>query len=312
MFRELGINRAVFAAALNIVDSVPLQRRGRPGFVHSHKDRLLFLMAFLVSGTKGLKLMCFPRLVCPMAILRDLHEVAKSFLDPLTRNTIWFRHERADGLPLVSCVVDCTVVEINGPDLPFMQKDEYFSGKHKRHCLKKEVIVNVRSGTAAMVSAEYPGSVADIEVLRRHAADVNRMVGHTTMLADKGYRGDTNVPNCHVVNDAVEAEVVQRLVVERFFGRLKSLFMVFSRRWEFTGKYFSTYFNIACALTNLSILVSPLNQDDWEFNNNLLAKWEREEAERIRASQERTERRRVRRVVEREEMILGFLQRRII
>ena len=32
------------------------------------------------------------------------------------------------------------------------------------------------------------------------------------LLADKGYRGDTNVPNCHVVNDAVEAEVVQRLV----------------------------------------------------------------------------------------------------
>ena len=47
------------------------------------------------------------------------------------------KKERCDDIPTVSCVIDCTVVEIMGPDLPFNQKDEYYSGKHKRHCLKR-------------------------------------------------------------------------------------------------------------------------------------------------------------------------------
>ena len=37
---------------------------------------------------------------------------------------------------------------------------------------------------AAMISKENPGSVADIEVLCRHADEVNVMLGETKMLAD--------------------------------------------------------------------------------------------------------------------------------
>ena len=50
MFLGLQIDRAVFHAALNCVNSVPLRRRGRPGFVDSHRDKLLFLMVFLSTG----------------------------------------------------------------------------------------------------------------------------------------------------------------------------------------------------------------------------------------------------------------------
>ena len=42
MFETLAINKAMFEAALNIVDSVPLATRGRRSFVHSHRDTLLF------------------------------------------------------------------------------------------------------------------------------------------------------------------------------------------------------------------------------------------------------------------------------
>ena len=66
-------------------------------------------------------------------------------------------------------MVDCTVVEITGPALPFHDKVKYHSGKHKKQCLKKEVIVNVRSGTAAVISKDHPGSVSDITVLKLHA-----------------------------------------------------------------------------------------------------------------------------------------------
>ena len=308
MFADLNISQAVFHAALNIVNAVPLQRRGRPSFVHTHRDKLLFLFVFLTNGSKTLKTMCLPRLTSIPAILHDIHDSAIRFSGPLTRNTVLFRHERAEDRPIVSSVVDCTVVEINGPDGPFGQQDVFYSGKHKRHCLKKEVIVNVRSGMAAMISEEYPGSVADIEVLRRHAAEVTAMLGETKMLADKGYRGDAGVPNCQVISGTNDSETRQRLVVERFFGRLKNYFIVFSRRWELSPRCFSMFFDLACALTNITILVSPLNQEDWIFNNNLLLRWERQENERIARARRKREAQKTRREERDEVMVLSIIE----
>ena len=69
---------------------------------------------------------------------------------------------------------------------------------------QKEVVVNIVSGRAAMISAEYPGSVPDIEVLRGHSHEVNAMRGATRMLADKCYRGDAGFPNCVVVSSEIE------------------------------------------------------------------------------------------------------------
>ena len=142
---------------------------------------------------------------------------------------------------MVSSVVDCTVVEINGPDIPFGKKDEYYSGKHKRHCLKKEVIVNVRSGTAAMISEARPGSVTDIVVLKDHAERVNLMLGVTRMLADDGYRGDTRVNNLVLASNGGDGDTRARLIVERFFGRLKKVFFVFSKTWELSYTTFDDF-----------------------------------------------------------------------
>ena len=206
MLRSVAIDRTFFYSVLNIVDSVRLANRGRPGFVRAHKDKLLFLIIFLKDGTDALEKACLPAITDPSTITRNLHRCVDLFKDVLLRNTVEFKHERLDTDPLVSSVVDCTVVEIAGPDLDFGQKDEFYSGKHKKHCLKKEVIVNVRSGTAAMISKAHPGSVADIEVLKRHSQQVNQMLGRTTVLADKGYRGDPGVPNLRVVSRANAAE----------------------------------------------------------------------------------------------------------
>ena len=159
-----------------------------------------------------------------------------------------------------------------------------------------------------MISKEHPGSVTDLEVLRRHAEEVNQMLGETHMLADKGYRGNTRVPNCVVVSATREVEKRQRLIVERFFGRLKSTFMVFSRCWELSGGCFSTFFNIACALTNLSIMVSPLNQDDWDFNKKLLKKWKRVAIQRVESEREKRERRKTAGLDERREAIVSITQ----
>ena len=168
--------------------------------------------------------------------------------------------------------------------------------------------MNVRSGTAAMISQEHPVSVSDITVLRRHAQEVNRLLGHSSMLADKGYRGDCLVPNIIVVGEHLDEHLcAYRLVVERFFGRLKNTFIVFSQRWALDIDRFSEFFDVACGLTNLLILVEPLNHNDWVFNNNILLLWlnEMEDSEEGRKRKEAG--RRERRRLEREELILAHL-----
>ena len=298
MLHELAISRDFFDTALNLVNSVRVRTRGRPGFVHTHRDKLLFLIVFLKEGTDALKKLCLPALRDDSSVLRNLHQSAFLFKDALVGNTIEFNSERCEDNPMVSSVVDCTVVEITGPDLPFGQKDEYYSGKHKRHCLKKEVIVNVRSGTAAMVSEACPGSVPDIVVLKRHAEEVNRMLGVTRLLADDGYRGDTHVNNLTLASNGGDGERRARLIVERFFGRLKNVFFVFSKTWELSYTAFDDFFDIACALTNITILLAPLNFDDWEFNEFLLRKWNKMIEEREVRARNRYVRRKTKRLLD--------------
>ena len=47
----------------------------------------------------------------------------------------------------------------------------------------------MRSGTAALVSKAFHGSVSDIEVLRSHTDEINAVLAGRSMLADLGYRG---------------------------------------------------------------------------------------------------------------------------
>ena len=94
MLNDLAFNRLFFESVLNLVDSVPLQRRGRQGFVHTHKDKLLFLNIFLKEGTGGLKKACQPRLTEPSSILRNLEHAIAAFKDVIVRNTVEFRNEQ--------------------------------------------------------------------------------------------------------------------------------------------------------------------------------------------------------------------------
>ena len=71
MLNNLAFNSLFFISILNLVDSVPLQRRGRPGFVRTHKDKLLFLIVFLKEGSSTLKRVCLPVLAEKSSIMRN-------------------------------------------------------------------------------------------------------------------------------------------------------------------------------------------------------------------------------------------------
>ena len=203
--------------------------------------------------------------------INHLAEVIAEKLGPvLVRSFVRFMNEDHAGAPNASLIVDCTVCPIRRPKMSFDEAKVYYSGKHCMYAIKKEVCVNIRSGTAALVSGGYPGSMPDIEILKMHATEINTLLGGKSILADLGYvGGERNVPGvvvCRRDNPQLRA---RRVLVECFFGRLKGLFSLFSTTWRLDEKFFDIFFDTACALTNLHIVDNPLQAVDRQFNKGV-------------------------------------------
>ena len=76
-------------------------------------------------------------------------------------------------------------------------------------------MVNIRSGTAAVISKAYPGSVHDIIILRENAGAVNSLLGRRSLLADLGYRGaERDVPTTIVCGQGQRRLRAKRVIVE--------------------------------------------------------------------------------------------------
>ena len=154
-------------------------------------------------------------------------------------------------------VVDCTVVKIGRPKQHFRDAKIFFSGKHGIYALKKEVCVNVRSGTAAMISPSFPGSVHDITILRSHARQLRDILGERALLADLGYRGaERDVPTlviCGPNNDARR----RRVIIECYFGRLKCLWAIFARKWSFSEDQFDAFLTSPAPSRTLMSFIDP-------------------------------------------------------
>ena len=103
---------------------------------------------------------------------------------------------------------------------------------------------------------------------RADSEAINHLVGRSTLLGDKGYRGgESSVPFLFVVEDDTRRELrIQRTLVECFFGRLKNKYKTFGRKWVLGVDVFDGFFDCACALTNADILVNPLSADDRQQN----------------------------------------------
>ena len=181
-------------------------------------------------------------------------------------------------------VIDCTVVQTKRPCLPFEEAKVWYSGKHCIYCLEKEVVVNAVTGTVAFVESAYPGSIHDISILRKGASKLVRVLQGSTLLADKGYRGgEADVGTLLVVTEhSPSALRNRRVVLECYYGRLKSKNATFSRKWALDDQTFDTFFDLACCLTNADIMYNPLNDEEREVHLNIMAYWRLLEEERLR------------------------------
>ena len=172
-------------------------------------------------------------------------------------------------------------------------------GKHYIYALKKEVCVNVKSGTAALISKAFPGSVHDLTIFRGHADVVNEVLGGRRLLADLGYRGaQRDVPTIVVCEQNQRELRAKSVLVECFFGRLKMLWAVFSTTWRLGEECFDAFFDIGWAHTNLDVLRRPLRESDKAYNegvlNSLLIELQLKEQWQRRANEEYRQRRRAR------------------
>ena len=120
--------------------------------------------------------------------INHLAEVIVEKLVPvLVRSFVRFMNEDHDGAPNASLIVDCTICPIRRSKLSFDEAKVCYSGKHCMYAIEKEVCVNIRSVTAALVSGGYPGSMPDIEIPKMQATEINTLLGGKSVLADLGY-----------------------------------------------------------------------------------------------------------------------------
>ena len=126
--------------------------------------------------------------------------------------------------------------------------------------------MNIRSGTAAIISRAFPGSVHDMRVFRSHVDDIRNVIGQRHVLADLGYVGARrDIPGSLYGPEDTQLRA-RRVLVECFFGRLKCLWGIFSEKRIIGERYFYRFFDIACGLTIIDILNRPLNIQDAAFN----------------------------------------------
>ena len=176
--------------------------------------------------------------------------------------------------------VDATVFPILRPGLP--NESDYYSGKHKIHCLKVQALVTP-DGQCVHLSEIIPGATHDRilftqsglgKFLATSYIDERglRADKHPKILADLGYQGvqheysEIELPfkrqpgkeltrEQEIYNNELSSD---RLIVENYFGRLKAYYKILTRPYRGSIDSFKSVIRIAFALTNMRIKSAPL------------------------------------------------------
>ncbi|KAH7815635.1 putative DDE superfamily endonuclease [Monocercomonoides exilis] len=180
--------------------------------------------------------------------------------------------DRIRGTEEVALVFDCSVFPVNKTGKEFNCGSDCFSGKHKIYCVKVEVGVNPKTGTASTVSKVHGGAVHDYVVFREHYSQFAARLDGGKIMADSAYVGAKSELGAIITKPVGTPELAaHRVNVERFFGRLKTLFTIFRRPWPLKISSIAEYFYVACCLTNYHILQNPLSEADFEANQLFLS-----------------------------------------
>ncbi|RHY26518.1 hypothetical protein DYB32_007536 [Aphanomyces invadans] len=203
--------------------------------------------------------------------------------------------------------VDVTFQQTTAPAVSFGEKKIFFSKKHGLYGHKVEVSV-APNGLAINVTKAYPGSVSDMEIFKEnlpfHSTQLQKHHGEAhiedvdplkdkhpsqwVLLADKGYQGIHEyvrglTPTKRPLHGQLTFEQVaanerlssDRVIVENFFGRLKTLWGLVSNQYSWKKEEYNIFFQTCVALTNVHIRFNPLRNLDGEgyhqYKNRLIS-----------------------------------------
>ena len=210
----------------------------------------------------------------------------------ITLDELIANHQTFGNHPFYIGAVDASVQKIHRP-----REDQrlWYSGKHKCHCIKVQAMVSP-SGFLTDLRGPEPGSVHDCQMYQRSQLNARlcqerdfraRLYPGSPplgVLFDKGYTGVVSLFASAVLpfrkppgRELNEGEVEynrrvgsDRIVVERWFGRHKTLWGVMSAVFPLrTMKGYETVYRFCAALTNLHIAHHPLVDYDRVANDNI-------------------------------------------
>ncbi|RQM29211.1 hypothetical protein B5M09_011706 [Aphanomyces astaci] len=200
--------------------------------------------------------------------------------------------------PFARYATDVTFQQTNTPCGSYAEKKHYYSGKHSLYGHKVEISV-VPNGFAIFCTEHYKGSISDKTIFDENVdvhkaglakqqdetllADPNREHTSWAVLADKGYQGiqhevravlPSKKPKGGILtfeeqrrNDAIASD---RVVVENFFGRMKTLWAVCTDKYRWSRQNYDVIFQTGVALTNVHIRFHPLKDEDGDVNTQYI------------------------------------------
>ena len=308
-----GLSKNEFERVYNILEAVPeTVKRGRK--LLDLEVRLVILLQWLRYGQtfvylgKSFSLKSARIQSCISSIWNNLaNALFDTFIPkrPLGYNCErkFTNYKRAVG------ALDATLIPIAKPSLTTENRSHY-SGKHKRHGIKLQVLT-APDGTCIHFGGTINGCRNDITLYRisglaramaKQEVDSEGIpiIVRPQILADGGYAGIRDTYPEAVIpfrkpqhgsltnhQKKINREISQdRVIVERFFGRLKSYWAILQRPYRSEKDSVYDLMRICVSLTNLKIQSSPLFSDEKISDPDAVHSTEEEEEEEEKREEE--------------------------
>ena len=178
--------------------------------------------------------------------------------------------------------IDATVQRIYRPS---RRQRDYYSGKHKMHCMKTQALVNP-AGQLIHHSHCVAGAQHDFslfknsglkDLIEKENETCQRVIhSHCTVLGDSGYQGLANeipggvTPHKKPRNGELTEQQQQensvigrnRIIVENWFGRHKILWAICAGTFRQDIRRYEAVWGFCAALTNFHISLHPLRANE--------------------------------------------------
>lgn len=140
----------------------------------------------------------------------------------------------------------------------------FYSGKSKKHVIKYEVGVNIKTGEIAWIFGGVPGSVHDLTIAR-NSGILNLLDEGELIMADKAYVGQWQFVTPFKRTETQEKVEFNlelgrvREIVEHSLGRIKK-FRCLSTKWRHNLNLHHIAFYVVASLINIEFFFSPVKQ----------------------------------------------------